>query len=89
MKITTAFLTHTDLLKQADLLQDVSREINPATIDLVQIAIVEDIQLFEMLHNQETRDQFLQQLLISETELRAGTIEAAQILVNLVLGEPL
>ena len=81
------FQTHHDLMRQAELLQEVSRDIDPATIEEVQIAIAEDIRFFEMIHCRETRDQLLQQYLIGEIEIRAGTNEAAQILVNLVLGE--
>jgi hypothetical protein len=83
------FLTQHDLMRQAELLQEVSVDIDPATVDLIQIAIAEDIQFFEMLHNQETRNQLLERFLAGEIEIRAGTIEAARILVNLVLGEPL
>jgi len=86
---TRLFLAHEDLLRQAKLLQDFSNDIDPATIEEIQDAITEDILLFEMLHNQETRDQLLGKFLAGEIEIRAGTTEAAQILVNLVLGEPL
>ncbi|OGO16946.1 MAG: hypothetical protein A2Z14_10265 [Chloroflexi bacterium RBG_16_48_8] len=88
MKKTNLFLTHHDLMRQAELLQGVSRDVDPATVNLVQAAIAEDILFFEMVSNHETRGQLLGQFLAGEIEIRAGTIEAAQILVNLVLGEP-
>ena len=74
-------------MRQTELLQEVSRDIDPATIKEVQVAIAEDIRFFEMIHSRETRDQLLQQFLVGEIEIRAGTNEAAQILVNLVLGD--
>ncbi len=89
MKKMNVFLTHHDLMRQAELLQELSVDMDPATVDLVQGAIAEEIQFFEMLHNQETQVQLIQQFLAGEIDIRAGTSEAAQILVNLVLGEPL
>jgi len=89
MKKTNVLLAYHDLTRQAELLQEFSSSIHPAIIEKVQDAITEDILLFEMLHNEETRDQIIDKFLAGEIEIRAGTTEAAQILVNLVLGEPL
>lgn len=83
------FHTYDHLVKQADLLREISTDIEPSTVDMVHVAIAEDILFFEMVCNNETRDQLLEQFLAREIEIRAGTIEAARILVNLVLGEPL
>ncbi len=88
MKKTNVLLTHHDLMRQAELLQEVSMDIDPATVGRIQIAITEDIEFYEMLHHQETRNQLLERFLAGEIEIRAGTIEAARILVNLILGEP-
>jgi hypothetical protein len=74
-------------MRQAELLREVSRDIDPATIKEVQVAIAEDIRFFEMIQSRETRDQLIQQFLVGEIEIRAGTVEAAQVLVNLVLGD--
>lgn len=79
------FLTDNDLMRQAELLQEVSREIDPATVDLVQVTTPEDIHLFEMLNNQENRDQLLEKFLVGEIEIKAVTIEAARLLVDIIL----
>jgi hypothetical protein len=89
MKKTKVLLPKRDLLKQAEILQEVSVDLDPATVDLIQFAITEDMQFWEMLYNEETKNQLLERFLTGEIDLRAGTIEAARILVNLVLGEPL
>ena len=88
MKKTNVFQTHQDLMRQAEILQEVSTDIDPNTINLVQAAIAEEFLFCEMLHNKETREQLLEKYLAGETESSAGTIEAVQVLINLVLGEP-
>ena len=85
---TSVFQTYEDLLHQAELLQKVSQDFDPAVVEMVQIAITEDILFFEMVSNQENRKQLLNQYISGELELKTGTIEAARILVNLILGEP-
>lgn len=86
---SNVFHTYDYLLKQADLLQDVSIDIPPSTVNRVQVAISEDILFFDLVCNQETSAHMLEKFLAGEIDIRAGTIEAARILVNLVLGEPL
>ena len=88
MKKTNVFQTRHDLMRQAEILQEVSTDLDPTTIDLVQAAIAEEFLLCEMLRNQKTRDHLLETFLADEIKVSAGTIEAARILVNLVLGEP-
>jgi hypothetical protein len=85
---TSIFQSYEDLVHQAELLQKVSLDFDPAKVEMVQIAIAEDILFFEMISNQENREQLLNQYMSGELELKTGTIEAARILVNLILGEP-
>jgi hypothetical protein len=88
MKKTNVFQTHHDLMRQTEILQEVSTDLDPTTINLVQAAIAEEFLLCEMLHNKETREQLLEKYLAGETESSAGTIEAVQVLINLLHGEP-
>lgn len=83
------FHTYDQLVKQADVLQDISTKIQPETVERVQIAIAEDILFFQGVCSQETGKDLIEQFLAGEIEIKAATIEAARILVNLVLGEPL
>ena len=85
---TSVFQTYDALLHQAELLQKVSHDFDPAKVEMVQIAIAEDILFFEMISNQENRKQLLNQYLSGELALKSSTIEAARLLVNLILGEP-
>ena len=85
---TSLFQTHEDLLHQEELLLEISHHFDPKIVDLVQVAIAEDILFFEMISNHKTRRLLLDQYLSGELDLKAGTIEAARILVNLILGEP-
>lgn len=85
---TSIFQTYEDLLHQAELLQEVSQDFDPAVVEMVQIAITEDILFFEMISSQDNPKQLLNQYISGELELKTGTIEAARILVNLILGEP-
>jgi hypothetical protein len=85
---TSIFQTYEDLLHQGEILQEISHDVNPAIVDMIQVAIAEDILFFEMISNQENRKQLLDQYIAGELELKSGTIEAARILVNLILGEP-
>jgi hypothetical protein len=41
-------------------------DLDPALVDLIQLAIAEDMKFLEMLHNQETKDQLLESILASE-----------------------
>jgi hypothetical protein len=86
---SNVFYTYDHLVKQADVLQEVSIDIPASTVDRVQVAISEDILFFDMVCNGETSPQMLEKFLSGKIDIRAGTIEAARILVNLVLGEPL
>ena len=85
---TNIFQTYDDLLHQAELLQQVSHDFDPSKVEMVQVAIAEDILFFEMISNQENRKKLLNQYISGELKLKTGTIEAARILVNLILGEP-
>lgn len=88
MKKINGSLTHQGLIQQVELLEKVSRDIDSTTLERVHAAIAEEFLFLEMLHNQEIRNQLLEKLLADEIEISAGTIEAAQILINLALGEP-
>jgi len=48
---TSVFQTYEDLLHQAELLQKVSQDFDPVKVEMVQIAIAEDILFFEMISN--------------------------------------
>ena len=85
---TSVFQTYEDLIHQAELMQEVSHNFDPTLVDMVQIAIAEDVLFFEMVHNQGNRRQLFDQYITGELQLKTGTIEAARILVNLILGEP-
>lgn len=85
---TSIFQTYEDLVHQGELLHEISHDFDPAIVDMVQVAIAEDILFFEMISNQENRKQLLHQYISGELELKTSTIEAARILVNLILGEP-
>jgi hypothetical protein len=88
IKKTRLSLTHQELMRQAELLQEACADIDSATLDRAHAAIAEEALFVEMLHNQEIRNQLLEKLLAGETKVSAGAIEAAQILINIVLGEP-
>ena len=45
---TNVFQTYDDLVRQAELLQEVSHDFDPTEVDLVQVAIAEDVLFFEM-----------------------------------------
>jgi hypothetical protein len=85
---TSVFQTYEDLLHQGEVLQEISQAFDPDIVEMVQVAIAEDILFFEMISNQENRKELLDQYISGKLELKAGTIEAARILVNLILGEP-
>lgn len=85
---SNVFLARDDLIRQAELLQEISGDIDPATIEELQAAIAYDIHFFEMIHNHETRHQLYTQFIAGDLNIRAGTTEAARILENLILGEP-
>jgi hypothetical protein len=85
---TNVFQTYEDLIHQAELLQEVSHDIDPTLIDRVQVAIAEDMLFFDMIYNHKNRRQLLDQYLMGKLDIKAGTIEAARVLVNLILGEP-
>ncbi len=88
MKKINGSLTHQGLIQQVELLEKVSKDTDSATLERVHAAIAEEFLFLEMLHNQEIINQLLEKLLADEIEISAGTIEAAQILINLALGEP-
>ena len=87
MKVNV-FQTYQDLIQQAQLLQELSHDLDPTLIDMLQIAIAEDILFFEMICQKENRQELLDQYLTGELEIRSGTLDAARLLVNLILGEP-
>jgi hypothetical protein len=87
MKVNV-FQTYRDLIHQAQLLQEISHDLDPAILDMLQIAIAEDVIFFEMIYQKENRQDLLDQYLIGELEIRSGTIDAARLLVDLILGEP-
>jgi hypothetical protein len=76
-------------MKQAEILQEFSVNLDPTIVEMIQSVIAEDMQFLQILHNHGTKIQLLERFLSGETERRAGTIEAARNHVNLVLGEPL
>ena len=82
------FQIRDDLIRQAELLGELPADIDPSTVGKVQAAIAYDIAFFEMVCNQETRRQLFKQYITGEIDIQTGTIEAAQMLVNLMLGEP-
>jgi hypothetical protein len=87
MKVNV-FQTYRDLIHQAQLLQEISHDLDPTILDMLQIAIAEDVIFFEMIYQKENRQDLLDQYLIGELEIRSGTIDAARLLVDLILGEP-
>lgn len=87
MKVNV-FQTYRDLIHQAQLLQEISHDLDPAILDMLQIAIAEDVIFFEMIYQKENRQELLDQYLTGELEIRSGTIDAARLLVDLILGEP-
>ena len=87
MKVNV-FQTYQDLIHQGQLLQEISHDFDPTIIDMLQIAIAEDILFFEMIYHKKNRQELLDQYLTGELEIRSGTIDAAKLLVNLILGEP-
>jgi hypothetical protein len=87
MKVNV-FQTYRDLIHQAQLLQEISHDLDPTILDMLQIAIAEDVIFFEMIYQKENRQELLDQYLTGELEIRSGTIDAARLLVDLILGEP-
>lgn len=85
---TNVFQTYEDLKKQAELLQEVSMDFDPTVVDLVQVAIAEDVLFFDMVYNHGNRKELLDQYLTGEFDIKTSTIESARVLVNLILGEP-
>jgi hypothetical protein len=88
MRKANVFQTRHDRMRQAEILQEVSTDLDPTIIIRVQAAIAEEFLLCEMLHSQETRDHLLETFLAGKIKISTGTIEAVRIPVNLVLGEP-
>jgi hypothetical protein len=76
-----------DLIQQAELLREAASALDPAVVEEVQAAIARDIALFEAAAGPEAGFKLIEQFEAGEIEANPEAVEAARILVDLLLGE--
>jgi hypothetical protein len=76
-----------DLIQQAELLREAASDLDPAVVEEVQAAIARDIALFEAATGPGAGFELIQQFEAGEIEASPEAVEAARILVDLLLGE--
>ena len=76
-----------DLLQQAELLHEAASDLDPAVVEEVQAAIARDIALFEAAAGPEAGFELIEQFEAGEIEVSPEAVEAARILVDLILEE--
>jgi hypothetical protein len=76
-----------DLIQQAELLREAASDLDPAVVEEVQAAIARDIAFFEAAAGPEAGTKLIEQFEAGEIEASPEAIEAAHILVDLLLGE--
>ena len=75
-----------DLLQQAELLRKAASGLDPAVVEEVQAAIARDIALFEAAAGPEAGAKLIEQFETGEIKASPEAVEAARILVELLLG---
>jgi len=75
-----------DLLQQAELLRKTASGLDPAVVEEVQAAIARDIALFEAAAGPEAGAKLIEQFETGEIKASPEAVEAARILVELLLG---
>jgi hypothetical protein len=75
------------LLQQAELLREAANDLDPAVVEEVQAAIARDMALFEAAADPEAGFELIEQFEAGEIEANPEAVEAARILVDLLLGE--
>ena len=75
-----------DLLQQAELLRKTASGLDPAVVEEVQAAIARDIALFEAAAGPEAGAKLIEQFETGEIKASPEAVEAARILVDLLLG---
>jgi hypothetical protein len=76
-----------DLLRQAELLRKAASDLDPAVVEEVQAAIARDIAFLEAAASPEAGHELLEQFEAGEIEASPEAVEAARILLDLILGE--
>jgi hypothetical protein len=76
-----------DLIRQAELLPEMASDLDPAVVEEVQAAIARDIALFEAAAGPEAGAKLIEQFEAGEIEASPEAVEAARILVDLLLEE--
>ena len=74
-----------DLLQQAELLRKAASGLDPAVVEEVQAAIARDIALFEAAAGPEAGAKLIEQFETGEIKASPEAVEAARILVDLLL----
>jgi hypothetical protein len=74
-----------DLLQQAELLRKTASGLDPAVVEEVQAAIARDIALFEAAAGPEAGAKLIEQFETGEIKASPEAVEAARILVDLLL----
>jgi hypothetical protein len=76
-----------DLIRQGELLREAASDLDPAVVEEVQAAIARDIAFFEAAAGPEAGAKLLEQFEAGEIEASPEAVEAAHILVDLLLRE--
>jgi hypothetical protein len=76
-----------DLIRQAELLCETASDLDPVVVEEVQAAIERDIAFFEATASPGAGSKLIEQFEAGEIEASPEAVEAARILVDLILGE--
>jgi hypothetical protein len=81
------YVARDDLLLQAEVLREAASDLDPAMVGEVQAAIARDIAFFEAATGPQAGYELIEQFEAGEIEASPEAVEAARILVDLLLKE--
>jgi hypothetical protein len=84
---TTSFFARDDLIQQADVLQELSADIDPSVLEEIQTTIAYDITYFDLVASSMAGRELNEQFEAGEMDILPEALEAAQLLVNIIQGD--